>query len=94
MKNDKISFCMIPVSIFSMCFYQWEVGLPDVKYPFNWIWAIVQFIVGVIFEWAFFSCIFSVLAEKDEVKISDVVKVSSIILIAFWTFVLLVESRR
>lgn len=84
---------MFPVSTLATAFYYWEIGLPDMEYPSNWIWGIIYFVISLVFINFVFCGVFSIVGKKENPKIIDCVKTTAGVLAVFLVFVFLVESR-
>ena len=84
---------MIPVSVLTTAFYHWEVGLPNVKYPFNWVWGVIYFIFSFIFINVVFTGVFSIVGRKEESGVKDCIKTTAGVLVIFLIFVFLIETR-
>ena len=85
---------MIPVSALASAFYIWAGGLPDIERTMSWAWIIFEFAASIFVINCVFSGIFNFLASKEKIGISDCVKVTAGVLIAFLVFAFLVETRR
>lgn len=84
---------MIPVSVLTTAFYHWEVGLPNVKYPFNWVWGVIYFIFSFIFINVVFTGVFSIVGRKENPGVKDCIKTTAGVLVIFLIFVFLIETR-
>lgn len=91
--KDRNVLAMVPVSALTTAFYYWEAGLPDVKYPFNWVWGIIYFILSFVFINIVFTAIFSIISSRENPGIKDCIKTTAGVLIVFLVFVFLVETR-
>ena len=92
-KFSKTGLAMVPVAVLASALYSWQAGLPDVTYPFNWIWGAIYLVLESFFFFMIFHGVFSLVWQKGNPKILDSVKVTFATLVLLLVFGFLVESR-
>lgn len=67
-KFSKTALAMVPVAVLASALYSWQTGLPDVTYPFNWIWGAIYFVLESFFFLLYFMVSLAWFGKKKILK--------------------------